>query len=192
MNTENEMPRDDKATAEHVKNYLAFLKDDSGDKAKTARRVAMASARLYLSSMALLEQMALLEKPESWAKKIAPLDGQTAEVRAWVKKPKSAEKLEAALASCLKARDKKRKRAEADLSEDPSSVSAQEASASGSEGSSEKKQASKAAKKAKKVEGVQEDEEEEEQEGGQDQESLQVEQHIFPVSGRQRAPPSRR
>ena len=46
MNTENEMTRDDKATAEHVKNYLAFLKDDSGGRSRGPKRSPPWTARL--------------------------------------------------------------------------------------------------------------------------------------------------
>ena len=57
----------------HVDNWYAFLTDENSKKnAQTLRKVVMLSSRLYTSSMAMLEQMALADDPNSWGSKYRP------------------------------------------------------------------------------------------------------------------------
>lgn len=63
------------AAREGFVDWLQFLRTDVFAKEATLRKVALLSSRLYISSISLLEAMALANSPGAWATKFEPKTG---------------------------------------------------------------------------------------------------------------------
>ena len=136
--------------------FLAFLQTDSKAKATKLRRAAKSSATLYLTSMALLQLLAIATNPTEWANKMKATKAlQPEEVQKWLRKPSDPERLVAALVSSyLNQIQVLQKKTVQNLSDSegpsPPSVAAEEDAASSSASSSEdKKSKDKKDKKSK-------------------------------------------
>ena len=99
---------------EAVAAWWTFMEDEAGDKQKVLRQALMSSSRIYLGGFAMLECLALADRPSEWAEKIDPVDLQLKAVRAWASEPKSASKARKAMEELLKEdsrqKEKKKKR----------------------------------------------------------------------------------
>jgi hypothetical protein len=89
----------EKAVKKAMKVFVEYLKEDDGTLSRNLARLASDAAGLYLFAMTLLKDMALLADPESWAGKVEGKQGDA--VKAWQRKPKSTDKLLAALVAEL-------------------------------------------------------------------------------------------
>ena len=89
----------EKTVKKAMKVFVEFLDEDDGTLVRNLARLASDAAGLYLFSMTLLKDMALLADPEAWAGKVE--GKQKDAVKAWVKKPTNTEKLLTALVSEL-------------------------------------------------------------------------------------------
>eukprot|EP00435_Cladocopium_sp_Y103_P048028 s802_g14.t1 len=86
---------EEKRLKKAVKVFDTYLEENKTDLPRHLARLASRSASLYLFSMTLLKDMALLCNPEKWAKKVE--GEQRSQVKAWLKKPRDRAKKQAAL-----------------------------------------------------------------------------------------------
>ena len=160
LNVDNERDVTPEACKKHVKDFVTFLAENSGEKAETFRRVALSSARMYLATTALLEMTALIDHPKLWAKSVDRTGGSI-DLKNWLKDPEDLGKLQAAIVSALLARSKEKsgqKRKACALSDDDDDDDGAKATAGGGDTTSEsedkkkakKQKSKKAAKKSKK------------------------------------------
>jgi chemotaxis protein histidine kinase CheA len=136
-----------------IEDFVDFLKSDTENLQKHLARAASFSANIYLMTMTMMKDLALLENPKKWAAKMEKQTGKA--VLAWIKKPKDMDKLKAALkeafADKVKSHEKskeKKKRA-SDSSSGGSSSAAKKSSASEKSSDSSSKDAKKKSKKKK-------------------------------------------
>ena len=87
----------EKTVKKAMKVFVDFLNEDDGTLVRNLARLASDAAGLYLFSMNLLKDMALLTDPEAWAGKVE--GKQKDAVKAWLKKPKNTEKMLTAIVS---------------------------------------------------------------------------------------------
>ena len=154
LNVDNERDVTPEACKKHVKEFVTFLADNSGEKAEIFRRVALSSARMYLATTALLETTALIDHPKLWAKSVDRTGG-SADLKNWLKDPEDLGKLQAAIVSALLARNKEKsgqKRKACALSDDDDDDDGAKATVAGGDTTSESEDKKKAKKqKAKKA-----------------------------------------
>ena len=160
--------------------FLAFLRTDSKAKAAKLRRAAKSSAIIYLTSMMMLQLLALAADPQDWANKMKASKAlQPEEVQKWLRKPLDIERLVAAMVASylnqIQLLQKKKVQTLSDSeSPSPPAAAAEEDAGSCSASSSEdkkkrkkdkKSEKSKKSKKAKTSESQEDKEKTEEEEG---------------------------
>lgn len=85
----------EKEVKKATQTFVRYLREDDGSLRRNLARQASESAALYLFSMTLLKDMALIRNPKVWVSK---LEGkQSDDVKSWQRKPQDAEKMVAAL-----------------------------------------------------------------------------------------------
>ena len=87
-----------------MKTFAAYLQDDPDQLRVALARLAADASCLYLWAMTLLKDMALLQHPKDWAKKV---EGKQSEaVKAWMRPPTDVDKLRKALVTEVMAKVK--------------------------------------------------------------------------------------
>ena len=87
-----------------IKTFVAYLQDDPDQLRVALARLAADASCLYLCAMTLLKDMALLQHPKDWAKKV---EGKQSEaVKAWMRRPTDVDKLRKALVTEVMAKVK--------------------------------------------------------------------------------------
>ena len=102
---EGQPPEEDIKRA--MKTFVTYLQDDPDQLWVSLARLAADASCLYVWAMTLLKDMALLQHPKEWAKKIE--GKQTEVVKAWMRRPMDVEKLRKALVSELMTKVKSHK-----------------------------------------------------------------------------------
>lgn len=136
LNQANDAARNEALTKKHLESFVQFLNTDVDKQFAVCRKVARCSARMYLASMAMMEQLALMKEPAAWAKKLSPKTKLPAPVQRWLREPTSRRKLVEALTASMAGRHSQKAPTSAGQSSESSSDSTSKAAGSDSSSSS--------------------------------------------------------
>ena len=86
FNDRNDIDRNEDSVRSNVKHFLRFIMDEPEKKAKVFRRLAIASAKMYIMAMELLAQVSCASDMERWQSSVANSQkAQPPGVRRWLK-----------------------------------------------------------------------------------------------------------